>query len=75
MVEINMHNLTDTILRRLNLRTAAHTRPLEADGQAILGAAAAEDDFLSSWLAIAEKHRGTDLTLPSRSTTRSLDLS
>ena len=71
---ITVRGLDDGIQRRLKERGAANGRSMEAEARAILTDAVGGDDFGAAWLALAEKHRGADLALPTRARPREVEL-
>jgi plasmid stability protein len=72
---ITIRNLDDDVQRRLKQRAAAHDQSMEAEVREILSAAVGSESFAKSWLALAERHRGVELELPSRVSSRTVDFS
>ena len=75
MAAITVRNLDDEVQRRLKLRAAAHNRSMEAEARAILSAAVAGGDLARAWVSATIDLRGDDLSLPTRTMSREVDLS
>ena len=72
---ITVRNLDDEVQRRLKRRAAASNHSMEAEARAILSAAVVGGDFARAWVAASAEFRGVDLTLPTRTSGREIDLS
>lgn len=74
MATVTVRNLDDEVQRRLKERAAHHHRSMEAEARAILSAAVLDAGLTRSWLDAARDLRGDDLTLPTRSAPREVEL-